>query len=81
MILKVDSDYLKTIGEGNYKLVGRLLVNQVPVAEDFFIFNLNHNTVLDYIQESNRAVEGYVDEEPDDPGDDEPEPEPEPLGD
>ena len=35
---------------GNYKLVGTLITNQVEVATDFFIFNVNQNVLLDPIQ-------------------------------
>lgn len=49
---------LQQFPEGNYKLVARLIVSQVCVAEDFFIFNINRSTILPDIQEGNAARSG-----------------------
>ena len=36
--------YLPT---GNYKILGRLTVNKVTVAEDYFVFNVNRTIITD----------------------------------
>lgn len=43
---------------GNYKIVGRLMVNKVTVAEDYFVFNVNRTNITDRINVGDHVLDG-----------------------